>query len=68
MFVFPFSGAVLYLLFGEYRLGSRRAARAAAYRKTFSDRSTLLLLDACRNRSALERFAEDTARLAGPVL
>jgi cardiolipin synthase A/B len=37
--VFPFAGAVLYLLFGEYRLGPRRAARAAAYRKTPTDKS-----------------------------
>src|SRR5271163_3682468 len=38
--VFPFAGAVLYLLLGEYRLGPRRAARAAAYRKSFSERSS----------------------------
>jgi cardiolipin synthase len=31
--IFPFVGAVLYLLVGEYRLGSRRARRAAAYRE-----------------------------------
>ena len=31
--VFPFAGAFLYLLVGEYRLGRRRAQRAAAYRE-----------------------------------
>jgi cardiolipin synthase len=31
--ILPFVGAVLYLLVGEYRLGRRRARRAAAYRK-----------------------------------
>jgi cardiolipin synthase len=29
--IFPFVGAILYLLLGEYRLGRRRARRAAAY-------------------------------------
>jgi cardiolipin synthase len=31
--VFPFVGAVIYLLLGEYRLGRRRTRRAAAYRE-----------------------------------
>jgi cardiolipin synthase len=31
--IFPFVGAVLYLTLGEYRLGRRRARRAAAYRE-----------------------------------
>jgi cardiolipin synthase len=34
----------------------------------YLEASTLLDLDACRARSGLERFAEDTARLAGPLL
>ena len=32
--IFPFAGAIIYLLVGEYRLGRRRARRAAAYRET----------------------------------
>jgi cardiolipin synthase A/B len=32
--IFPFVGAVIYLLVGEYRLGPRRARRAAAYQET----------------------------------
>jgi cardiolipin synthase len=31
--IFPFAGVILYLLLGEYRLGPRRARRAAAYQK-----------------------------------
>src|SRR5215470_5724383 len=31
--ILPFVGAVLYLTLGEYRLGRRRARRAAAYRE-----------------------------------
>jgi cardiolipin synthase A/B len=36
--------------------------------KVYLDRSEMLDLAACRGRSAFERFAEDTARLVGPVL
>jgi len=31
--IFPFGGAIVYLLLGEYRLGRERARRAAAYRE-----------------------------------
>jgi cardiolipin synthase len=34
----------------------------------YLDGSALLDLAACRGRSALERFAEDAARLVGPLL
>lgn len=34
----------------------------------YLDQSTLLDLAACQARSPVERFAEDTARLVGPVL
>jgi cardiolipin synthase len=36
--------------------------------QSYLDRSTLLDLAACRSRSAAERFAEDAARLVGPLL
>jgi cardiolipin synthase len=36
--------------------------------QAYLDGSDLLDLDACRARSALERFAEDAARLVGPLL
>jgi cardiolipin synthase len=36
--------------------------------QVYLDRSGMLDLAACRARSRAERFAEDTARLAGPVL
>jgi cardiolipin synthase len=36
--------------------------------QTYLDRSHTLDLAACRARSAVERFAEDTARLVGPLL
>jgi cardiolipin synthase len=32
--IFPFAGAILYLLLGEYRLGRARARRAAAYQQS----------------------------------
>ena len=55
----------------------RRTSHAVAMRFTralrrlqqsYLDRSHLLDLAACRARSAVERFAEDTARLVGPLL
>jgi cardiolipin synthase A/B len=36
--------------------------------QTYLDGSEMLDLTTCRGRSSIERFAEDTARLAGPVL
>jgi len=36
--------------------------------QSYLDRSDLLDLTACRARSRIERFAEDAARLVGPVL
>src|SRR5437879_55464 len=36
--VFPFGGAIVYLFLGEYRLGWRRAQRAAAYRQAAAAR------------------------------
>src|SRR5215470_16182092 len=40
--IFPFVGAVFYLLVGEYRLGSRRARRAASYRESHRERLRLV--------------------------
>jgi cardiolipin synthase len=71
--IFPFVGAVLYLLVGEYRLGRRRARRAAAYHEQCrarlgtrrqADGAELATLDpGC---AALARLAEAT--LGAPVL
>jgi cardiolipin synthase len=36
--------------------------------QVYLDRSSMLDVGACRARSTAERLAEDTARLAGPVL
>jgi cardiolipin synthase len=38
--IFPFVGAVFYLLVGEYRLGHRRAHRAATYRQARAERGS----------------------------
>jgi cardiolipin synthase len=66
--IFPFVGAIIYLLVGEYRLGPRRARRAAAYRETCraplvpgpsADRVDL---------AALSPVGADVARLAGSAL
>jgi cardiolipin synthase len=46
----------------EFTLALRRL------QQVYQDRSELLDLAACRARSAVERFKEDTARLVGPVL
>jgi cardiolipin synthase len=53
--VFPFAGAVLYLLIGEYRLGPGRNRRAEQYRKAHHAESVVGLES--------ERF--DTATLGG---
>jgi cardiolipin synthase len=39
-----------------------------ALQQSYLDRSEMLTLDECRGRGALERFAENAARLAGPLL
>jgi cardiolipin synthase len=55
----------------EITLAVYDAEFTAALRRlqqSYLDRSEFLDLAACRARSGLERFAEDTARLAGPIL
>ncbi len=65
--VFPFGGAIVYLFLGEYRLGWRRARRAAAYREAAGvrlqkapdlDRADLAALPA--ECSAVARLVETT--------
>jgi cardiolipin synthase len=63
--IFPFAGAAFYLLVGEYRLGHRRAKRAAAYRKAHSQRRRSIFaaerVDPASlgpERAALARLAE----------
>ena len=55
----------------EITLGVYDAAFTAGLRRLqqhYLDGSALLALAECRARSRLERFAEDTARLVGPLL
>jgi cardiolipin synthase len=70
--ILPFVGAVLYLTLGEYRLGRRRARRAAAYRETSGveqgkpqpDAFEVTILGA--EGAALARLAQSV--LSAPVL
>jgi cardiolipin synthase len=71
--IFPFAGAGLYLLLGEYRLGRRRVKHAAAYRETCHARISKVeephRLDPARlgpERVAVARLAESA--LDAPVL
>jgi cardiolipin synthase len=66
--ILPFVGAVLYLLVGEYRLGPRRAKRAAAYRAA-GDSAWEQSGDGNRMDPAmLDGGAAAVARLAGTAL
>jgi len=65
--IFPFFGAILYLLVGEYRLGPERARRALVYRKNRSlEPSQETYLDPAKTdllrpeSMALARLAEST--------
>ncbi len=71
--IFPFVGAVFYLLLGEYRLGRRRSRRAAAYRAAHPPQGRsvpeAVRLDPAilgPERAALARLAESV--LGAPVL
>jgi cardiolipin synthase len=66
--ILPFVGAILYLLVGEYRLGPRRAKRAAAYQATGDPR-----WEQCRDGdrvdpATLDAGAAAVARLAETAL
>src|SRR5262249_58067880 len=65
--IFPFVGAVLYLLVGEYRLGRRRARRAAAYRENSRARPALPQPQRT-DVAALSPGGADPARLAASTL
>jgi cardiolipin synthase len=55
----------------EITLAVYDAAFTAAVRRlqeTYLEHSVLLTMADCRSRSGRERFAEDAARLAGPLL
>lgn len=71
--IFPFVGACLYLLIGEYRLGPGRSKRSAAVRQAFRGRRDDLRRagrvdwsNLCPECSALARVAE--TGLAAPAL
>src|SRR5262245_53684861 len=66
--IFPFAGAAIYLLLGEYRLGHGRLRRAAAYREAHHA-VVVSRLDAHRaDATTLEPAGEALARLAESVL
>jgi cardiolipin synthase len=62
--IFPFVGAIVYLLVGEYRLGHRRARRAASYRQAHAERGSrmkgtdIVALEIGPGGTAVARLAE----------
>jgi cardiolipin synthase len=66
--IFPFAGALLYLLLGEYRLGRGRARRAAAYREAARVRPDVPRSDARVEAGALGPDCAPVARLAESAL
>jgi cardiolipin synthase len=66
--IFPFIGAVLYLLLGEYRLGRARARRAASYREACRARSSPAPAAERVDLAALGPGGAALARLAESVL
>lgn len=62
--IFPFGGAVLYLLLGEYRLGPGRARRMLAYRKSRDAEQKPIDPPPPVTASALNAHAAALARLA----
>jgi cardiolipin synthase len=66
--IFPFVGAIIYLLIGEYRLGPRRARRDAAYAASGGERSQLGSRPERVEPSAFGAGGASVARLAEATL
>ena len=66
--VFPFAGAVAYLMFGELRLGRRRAARAALVRGPYRAWLSELTERTRPERNSVPREGEPLSRLAETLI
>ena len=66
--IFPFAGAIIYLMVGEYRLGRHRAQRAAAYRQALQAQVGGPAADHRTDPETLGAGGAAVARLAGSVL